>query len=152
MTVFETYYPLIIMGAILGVFSLIFAIAYALMKNKKEAIGFDRNIPDKEIIRRLLAYAKPYWKGFAFVLFLMIFSISYDIVSPLLIGQIQGMIKTDFVLTDLFLMIVLYASILIVTLICSYFQAIILQKIGQKMGFLGAVWGRLGAKPNFAEF
>ena len=133
MTVFETYYPLIIMGAILGVFSLIFAIAYALMKNKKEAIGFDRNIPDKEIIRRLLAYAKPYWKGFAFVLFLMIFSISYDIVSPLLIGQIQGMIKTDFVLTDLFLMIVLYASILIVTLICSYFQAIILQKIGQKI-------------------
>ena len=133
MTVFETYYPLIIMGAILGVFSLIFAIAYALMKNKKEAIGFDRNIPDKEIIRRLLAYAKPYWKGFAFVLFLMIFSISYDIVSPLLIGQIQGMIKTDFVLTDLFIMIVLYASILIVTLICSYFQAIILQKIGQKI-------------------
>ena len=133
MTVFETYYPLIIMGAILGVFSIIFATAYALIKNKKEAIGFDRNIPDKEIIRRLLTYAKPYWKGFAFVLVLMIFSISYDIISPLLIGQIQGMIKAEFALSDLFIMIALYASILIVTLVCSYAQAIILQKIGQKI-------------------
>ena len=133
MPIFETYYPIIIMGAILGVFSLIFAIAYALIKNKKEAIGFDRNIPDKEIVRRLLAYAKPYWKGFAFVLLLMVFSISYDIISPLLIGQIQGMIKAEFALSDLFIMIAIYASILIVTLVCSYAQAIILQKIGQKI-------------------
>ncbi len=133
MTFFEQYYPLIIMGSILGAFALIFAISYALIKNKKESIGFDRTIPDKEIIKRLLAYAKPYWKGFAFVLLLMVFSISYDIISPLLIGKIQGMIKGEFALRNLFLMIGLYASILIVTLVCSYAQAIILQKIGQKI-------------------
>ena len=51
---FEKYYPLIIMGAILGVLSLVFVLAYALIKNKKETIGFDRNIPDKEITKRLL--------------------------------------------------------------------------------------------------
>ena len=130
---FEKYYPLIIMGAVLGVLSLVFILAYALIKNKKEAIGFDRNIPDKEIVKRLLRYAKPYWKGFLFVLALMVFSISYDIVSPLLIGYIQGLIKADFELSKLFLLIALYASILIVTLVCSYVQAIILQKIGQKI-------------------
>ncbi len=130
---FEQYYPLIIMGAILGVFALIFLIAYLLIKNKKEAIGFDRNIPDKEIVRRLLAYAKPYWKGFVFVLLLMVFSISYDIVAPLLIGKIQGMVKAEFQLSALFWMIALYAGILIVTLVCSYVQALILQKIGQKI-------------------
>ena len=81
--IFETYYPLIITGAILGVFSLIFILAYALIKNKKESIGFDRNIPDKEIVKRLLRYAKPYWKGFMAVFALMLFSISYDIISPL---------------------------------------------------------------------
>ena len=129
----KTYYPLVVMGAVLGVFALIFLLAYALIKNKKEAIGFDRNIPDKEIIRRLLQYAKPYWKGFVFVLFLMIFSISYDIVSPYLIGRIQGLIKAQFELQTLFLLIGLYASILIVTLVCSYAQAIVLQKIGQKI-------------------
>ena len=130
---FEQYYPLIIMGAILGVFALIFLIAYLLIKNKKEAIGFDRNIPDKEIVRRLLAYAKPYWKGFVFVLLLMVFSISYDIVAPLLIGKIQGMVKAEFQLSALFWMIALYAGILIVTLVCSYVQELILQKIGQKI-------------------
>ena len=130
---FEQYYPLIIMGAILGVFALIFLIAYLLIKNKKEAIGFDRNIPDKEIVRRLLAYAKPYWKGFIFVLLLMVFSISYDIIAPLLIGKIQGIIKAEFQLSSLFWMIALYAGILIITLVCSYVQALILQKIGQKI-------------------
>lgn len=129
----KNYYPLVIMGGILGVVAVIFCLAYALIKNKKAAIGFDRNIPDKEIIKRLLKYAKPYWKGFAFVLFLMIFSISYDIVSPYLIGKIQGLIKADFELNKLFLLIGLYASILIVTLVCTYAQAIILQKIGQKI-------------------
>ena len=60
---FEKYYPLIIMGAVLGVISLVFVLAYALIKNKKEAIGFDRNIPDKEIAKRLLKYAKPNGKA-----------------------------------------------------------------------------------------
>ena len=131
--VFKTYYPLIIMGGIIGTFALIFILAYALIKNKKESMGFERNISDKEITKRLLAYAKPYWKGFVAVLGLMIFSISYDIIGPLLIGNIQGMIKQDFQLKQLFLVIALYASLLIVTMLCSYLQAIILQKIGQKI-------------------
>ena len=130
---FEQYYPLIIMGAILGVFALVFIIAYVLIKDKKESMGFERNISDKEIVKRLLAYAKPHWKGFAFVLALMLFSISYDIIAPLLIGRIQGMIKEEFQLTSLFALIALYAGILIITLVCSYFQSIILQKIGQKI-------------------
>lgn len=133
MTFFEQYYPLIIMGAILGAFALVFIIAFALIKDKKTSIGFERNISDKEIVKRLLAYAKPHWKSFVFVLALMLFSISYDILSPLLIGQIQGLIKGEFELSQLFWQIALYASILVVSLICTYAQAIILQKIGQKI-------------------
>ncbi len=130
---FEQYYPLIIAGAVLGVISVVFFLSYVFIKNKKETMGFDRNIPDKEILRRLLAYAKPYWKSFVAVLLLMVFSISYDIVAPLLIGRIQGMIKGAFELTNLFWMIALYAGVLVVTLVCSYVQAIILQKVGQKI-------------------
>ena len=133
MPFFKQYYPLIIMGAILGVFALLFLLAYALIKNKKESIGFDRNIPDKEIIKRLLKYAKPYWKGFLVVLLLTLLSIVYDVISPWLIGEVQGMIKTDFELSDLFSILAVYISILVMTLICSYAQAIILQKIGQKI-------------------
>lgn len=127
------YYPLLIAGAIIGTFSIIFVLAYALMKNKKEAIGFDRNIPDSEIVKRLLKYAKPYWKNFLLVLLVILFSISYDIISPILIGNIQGLVKTDFELNDLFIRVALYASILIVSLIATYVQAIVLQKTGQKI-------------------
>ena len=134
MTIFETYYPLIIVGGVLGVFSIIFIVAYALIKDKKESMGFDRHISDKEIVKRLLVYAKPYRAQFAFVLALMLFSISYDIIGPYLIGNIQGYIKqSEFDLAPLFLRIVLYASILVVTMICSYVQSITLQKIGQKI-------------------
>lgn len=127
------YYPLLIAGAIIGVFSGTFILAYVLMKNKKEAIGFDRTIKDSEIIKRLLSYAKPYWKSFAFVLLLMLFSISYDIISPILIGNIEELIKSDFELSALFIRVGIYASILIVSLVCTYVQAIILQKTGQKI-------------------
>ena len=49
------YLPLLIVGAIIGVFTILFVIAYALEKNKKESMGFDRNMSDREIVQRLLA-------------------------------------------------------------------------------------------------
>lgn len=45
------YFPLLVAGAIVGLFSAAFIIAYALMKNKKEAIGFDRTLKDTEIMK-----------------------------------------------------------------------------------------------------
>lgn len=126
-------YPLIIIGAIIGVISIIFIVAYALIKDKKNAIGFDRSMKDSELIKRLLKYARPYTWNFVSVLLLMIFSISYDILAPLLVGYIEGMIKADFELNKLFILVGVYASILILSLISTYFQAIILQKTGQKI-------------------
>ena len=122
------YYPLLIIGAILGVLSTVFLIAYASMKDKKEAIGFDRNMKDSEIIKRLLAYAKPYYKSFIAVFVIMLFSISYDIISPSLVGNIEEMIKADFELNRLYVYVAIYASILVVSLVSTYIQAIILQK------------------------
>ncbi|MBE5764191.1 MAG: ABC transporter ATP-binding protein [Clostridiales bacterium] len=127
------YLPLLIAGAIIGTFSVIFILAYAFMKNKKEAIGFDRNIPDSEIVARLLKYAKPYWKNFLLVLTVMLFSISYDIISPLLIANIQEIIKAGFELYELYIRVAIYASILIISLISTYVQSIVLQKTGQKI-------------------
>ena len=127
------YFPLLFTGAAIGLFSLIFLIAFLSIKDKKEAIGFDRNMKDSEITRRLLAYAKPHWKSFLLVLFLMLFSIAYDILSPLIVGNVEEMIKDDFPVSDLFIYVGIYAAILIVSLICSYVQAVVLQKTGQKI-------------------
>lgn len=127
------YYPLLVAGAIIGIFSTVFIIAYAVMKNKKEAFGFDRTLKDSEIIARLLKYAKPYAKQFLLVLLLMLFSISYNVISPLLVGNIEGLIKTEFELSELFIKLGVYVGILIVSLVSSYAQAIILQKTGQRI-------------------
>ena len=81
-------YPILIVGAVIGVFATAFIIAFACMKDKKEAIGFDRHMKDSEIIRRLLKYAKPYLWQFIIVLLLMIFSIAHEIISPLIMGDL----------------------------------------------------------------
>ena len=127
------YLPLLIVGGIIGAFTGIFIIAYAMVRNKKEAMGFERNMDDSEIIRRLLAYAKPYWKQFALTLAVMMFSVVYDVLSPLLVGRIVGMVQEDFVLSELYGMVAVYASILLVSLLCTYAQAMLLQKTGQKI-------------------
>ncbi len=127
------YYPLLIAGAVIGTFAAAFILAYALMKDKKEAIGFDRNMKDGEITKRLLKYAKPYYKSFLLVFFIMLVSIAYDIASPLIIGSITDVLKTNFEMRELFTRIGIYVSILIVSLTCQYFQAIILQRTGQRI-------------------
>lgn len=127
------YYPLIVVGAVVGLLTVIFIVAYALIKDKKAAIGFERNMKDGEIIKRLLKYAKPYTGRFILVMIIMVASVSYDIVSPMLMGRITDMLGESFELGALYGTIAVYASILAVSLVSTYLQAIILQKTGQKI-------------------
>ena len=127
------YLPILIVGSIIGVFAIIFVIAYMGIRKQKEAIGFDRHMDDGELIVRLLEYAKPHWKSFALVLLIMAISIAYDIVSPLIMGSIVKMVQEQFELSELLRWVAVYASILLVSLCCTYFQSLILQKTGQKI-------------------
>ena len=127
------FLPIIIVGAIIGAFSILFIMAYIALNKSKEEKNKDRNMSDGELVRRLLSYAKPFWKQFVVVLFLMIFSIAYDIVSPLIIGEVQDLVKADFALENLYKYLAVYVSILIVSMICTYLQSIILQKVGQQI-------------------
>lgn len=129
----KKYLPLLIVGAILGVVSAVLILAYALVKDKKESMGFERNIKDGELFRRLLRYARPYWRSFLLVAFSMLISISYSIISPILVADIEGVIKSDFELSTVLWKVGLYAGILVVSLAFSYVQSIILQKTGQKI-------------------
>ncbi len=127
------YLPILIVGAIIGTFSLVFLIAYFSIQNKKAAVGFDRNMPDREIIGRLLRYAKPFWKDFLLVFVIMLLSIGHNILSPLLVGQIEELVKGAFDLSYLFTLVAVYGVILLISLVSTYAQAILLQKIGQKI-------------------
>ena len=127
------FLPVLIVGAIIGAFAIVFILGYMAISKEKNQLDDDRHMSDKELVVRLLAYAKPHWKSFVLVFFIMIFSIVYDIVSPLIIGDIQNLVKDDFQLNDLYIRVAVYAGILIVSMVCTYFQAIVLQKIGQRI-------------------
>ena len=46
------YLPILILGAIIGVFTLFFVVAYFLLKRSKP-LDYDRHMKDGEIIKRL---------------------------------------------------------------------------------------------------
>ena len=108
------YLPILIVGGIIGVFTLIFFVAYCVVKKQKEDMtDRERHMSDKEIVGRLLNYARPYWKSFVAVFCIMLFSIGFEILSPLLLGQLQKIIKTPgFELRQLYTIVIIYASVL----------------------------------------
>lgn len=139
MTELYKIYPLVVVGGLVGVISVIFIVAYCTMKDKRTAIGFDRSMSDKEVIRRLLGYAKPHIRSFILVGILLLFSVSYDVVSPLLVGRVEEILTAgaapggDFAASGIPTLVTVYASILIVSLASTYLQTIILQRVGQKI-------------------
>ena len=127
------YFPLLFIGGIVGLFSIVFFVAYLSVKDRKEEMGFDRNMKDGEIVRRLLAYAKPHTGRFIVVGLLMLFSIAYSVISPILMGKVTEMMKEAFDINVLWNWVIVYAAILLVSLVCTYAQAMMLQIIGQKI-------------------
>lgn len=127
------YYPLLIVGGIIGAISALFIAAYAAVKCRGRATPSGRIMSDGQIFRRLAVYAKPYWKSFAFIAVCLVFSISFDVLAPLLIGYISGIVKAQFELSQLFSVVAVYAALLVLSLASTYMQAIVLQRTGQKI-------------------
>ena len=127
------YLPILIVGAIIGVFTILFLTVYTIDAKRKKAKEFERNMTDSEIVTRLLRYAGPYKKQFVVIFFIMLFSITFDLISPLIIGELIEMVQGDFELTRLYTMVITYAVILVVSVLCTFVQAMMLQKIGQKI-------------------
>ena len=125
--------PLLLVGGVIGTVTAILIFAYALVKDKKETMGFERTMKDGEILRRLAGYAKPYWAKFVVVLFLMLFSIAYDIIAPLIVGALEELVAGEFALPRLFAGVAVYAGVLVFSMASTYFQAVILQRVGQRI-------------------
>ena len=129
----KTVNPLWLVGAVIGVVTALLIFAYASVKDKKESMGFERNMSDGEIVRRLVQYAKPYGGKFALVGLLVLCSISYDIAAPLIVGYIEEMVVGEFALNTLFAAVAVYAGVLVFSMGSTYLQAVILQKVGQRI-------------------
>ncbi len=127
------FLPVLIVGGIIGMFALVFVAAFFAAKRKNVLENRERNMPDSEIVKRLLVYAKPYRKKFVLVFFVMLVANVYSVVSPLVIGHIEETVVGDFELSYLFRIVLVYVCILLVSLLCTYIQAMVLQQVGQKI-------------------
>ena len=127
--------PLIYVGIILLVFTTIFVIAFLLIKDKKEAFGFDRNMKDGDITKRLLRYTKDHIGAFVIVFIIMIFTIAGDIILPLITASIIKTLQQEggFEYATVLTYVLVYITLLILSLISAYVQSIILQKTGQSI-------------------
>lgn len=126
-------FPLLLVFGIIGAISIVLIIAYATIKDKKEAIGFDRHMKDSEILRRLFGYAKPHKLSFLLVFFLMLLSIASEILSPYIVGKTEELLRLDFAMSDLLISVATYAVLLGISVAATYAEAIVLQKTGQKI-------------------
>lgn len=127
------YLPILLVAGVMLVFAVAFVIAAVLM-GKEKAAKQERFMKDSDLIKRLLPYAKPYWKAFLLAFVITMVSLTYDLMSPYMIGNIEELVKqAGFTMPELLSRVMVYAGILIVAMVCTYFQSIILQKTGQKI-------------------
>lgn len=92
---------------------------------------------DKDILRRLLHYMKPYKKEFFFSVFLMLFLIAVQLLPPFLIGKMIDVISDPAMenqtkINVVLIIVGIFLVALIMSLFISYIQTMILQRIGQK--------------------
>lgn len=89
---------------------------------------------DKVIVKRLLTYAKPFIPKFGVVFCLMVITVLIGLLEPFIIGQSIDILNEDVVDTkSLILYLSLFGVSIIVTAFVTYFQVMILQKVGQSI-------------------
>ena len=89
--------PLLLVGGVIGTVSVLLLIAYACVKDKKTAMGFERSMADgRDPAPPLRLRQNPTSGSSSSWAFLVLFSISYDIASPLIVGYIEELVVGDF--------------------------------------------------------
>lgn len=87
---------------------------------------------DTAIIKRLLTYAKPYWKSLLLTFVIMLMSVGFALLEPYIIGQAIDIISLgDINYTLLIIYLVVFASAIALSALFNYMQTMLLQKTGQ---------------------
>ena len=101
---------------------------------EKEALFGDKKIPNKVLFKRILKYVKPEWASFLVAFILLAINVAFDMVFPLLLSYFTDGIKTgDITLRIIIFIAVGYLGLSLFNTIIMYFEAMVLQKAGQKI-------------------
>jgi ATP-binding cassette subfamily B protein len=92
------------------------------------------DMTDKEIMKRLLAYAKPYAKNFILTFVLMVATVGFALLEPYLIGvSIDTIDDPNMQMSRLLGILAIFILAIIVGNLFNYAQTIILQTTGQSI-------------------
>jgi ATP-binding cassette, subfamily B, multidrug efflux pump len=107
---------------------------------KKEIEDIDslrnRLYSDKEIVKRLMHYVKPYLANLAVALVLVFALVGLDLIGPLFLAAVLdklGEPNIDF--NSILVIVGLYVLVLGINAVLSYHQSLLLQRTGQKIIF-----------------
>jgi ATP-binding cassette subfamily B protein len=89
---------------------------------------------DKQILGRLIAYAKPYLRWFVLTFVLVVLSVGFALVEPYIIGRSIDILAEEGLFTEslVWLLVAFVVSILLAGLF-EYMQTMVLQKTGQQI-------------------
>lgn len=104
------------------------------MSDDKEKLIGDKHIPHKIMIRRMFRYVKPeIWK-ILLALLLIFINIGLDIVTPLMMSKLTDNLQSVNISLKIILMLSIGClGLTIIAQTFTYFEAMILQKAGQKI-------------------
>ena len=89
---------------------------------------------DKVIIKRLMAYAKPYAFRFVIVLLLMVITVIVGLLEPFIIGESVDILSADNIETNkLIIYLSIFGGSIVINAFVTYYQVIMLQRIGQSI-------------------
>ncbi len=96
-----------------------------------------RERSDRDVLRRLLSYMKPYKKQFLLIVVLMLFALVIELFPPLMVGYIIDTVISDTLDREgMILRVILTAAVFLIVVavanITAYYQQLLLQKVGQQ--------------------
>ena len=95
-----------------------------------------RNMSDKAILIRLVAYAKPYVKQLVIALLMVLLLVGLDLIGPLFIAEVLDLLGEDTIdFTKIILIVIAYFVTMVINAFLSYKQSMVLQVMGQKIIF-----------------
>lgn len=104
------------------------------MSEDTEKLFGDKNIPPKQMFKRLAHYVLPEWKAFALALFLILINVAIDVILPLFLREFTNKVaNVNTALSFIVGLSIGYFSLSVVTQALIYFESMILQRTGQRI-------------------
>ena len=99
-----------------------------------EKLKGDKKIPLKIMMKRMWGYVKSEWLSLVFALLIIVVAIAIDVVVPLLMKEVTNNLQSPSPELKVIIMLAVgYFGLSVITYTLSYFQAMVLQKAGQRI-------------------